>query len=217
MVCPCPGCSGVSKHMDLRGSLLVSYGGHCGEVSEPSDTSTAIGRACFWGLFQKQMGIPLSLCTCLGTSSLSRTRGRTSSGELCHKTNVRHKHHHWWYQLCLAFVLNRTLPEQVRPFIGDRDEVPGEQVPEQVRKVGLFQNECQAQAPSTPMPCKRIHDRVPQSDQPKYMAFCRPLPLYTLYRRKRPYGFINEKNDKMGAKTVPRGAKSHVSAYLLHP
>ncbi len=29
----------------------------------------------------------------------------------------------------------------------------------------------------------------------------------TLHRRKRPYGFIHEKNDKMGAKTVPRGAK----------
>ncbi len=38
--------------------------------------------------------------------------------------------------------------------------------------------------------------------------------MNTLYRRKRPYGLINEKNDNMGAKTVPRGAKSHVSAYL---
>ena len=34
-----------------------------------------------------------------------------------------------------------------------------------------------------------------------------------LYRRKRRYGFIHEKNDKMGAKTVLRGAKSSI----LHP
>ena len=42
-----------------------------------------------------------------------------------------------WWCLCLTFVLNRTSPEQVRPFVGDRDEVP-EQVPEQVREVGSF-------------------------------------------------------------------------------
>ena len=40
--------------------------------------------------------------------------------------------------LCLAFVLNRTSPEQVRPFIGDRAEVP-EQVPEQLREAQFFE------------------------------------------------------------------------------
>ena len=29
----------------------------------------------------------------------------------------------------------------------------------------------------------------------------------TLYRRKRPYGFIIEKNNNMGSKTVPMGSK----------
>ncbi len=33
-------------------------------------------------------------------------------------------------------------------------------------------------------------------------------PLVTLYRRKRPYGFIIEKNNNMGSKTVPMGSKS---------
>ncbi len=38
-----------------------------------------------------------------------------------------------WCCLCLAFVLEQASPEQLRPFVGDRDDVP-----KQVRKVGLF-------------------------------------------------------------------------------
>ncbi len=44
--------------------------------------------------------------------------------------------------------------------------------------------------------------------------------IITLYRRKRPYGFIIEKNNKMGSKTVPMGSKmcSWLSfPSILHP
>ncbi len=35
-----------------------------------------------------------------------------------------------WWCLCLTFVLNQSTPEQIRPLVGDRDEVP-----EQVREL----------------------------------------------------------------------------------
>ncbi len=39
----------------------------------------------------------------------------------------------------------------------------------------------------------------------------------TLYRRKRPYGFILEKkNNKMGSKTVPMGSISSIAGISPH-
>ncbi len=66
------------------------------------------------------------------------------AGQVRHlDTECLTKVHRWC--LCLAFVLNRTSPEQVCPFVGDRAEVP-EQVREVWQCIASFYNEPQTQA-----------------------------------------------------------------------
>ncbi len=59
---------------------------------------------------RKWMGIPLSLRTCVGTSSLSTTKGRSCLVWACFRSNARLKHHHWMFCIPQMLVSKEMKP-----------------------------------------------------------------------------------------------------------